>query len=198
LKVIEIFRKIALAIKQKIVISTAALIPLRAYKQILGDAEIYRAMPNICVEINKGFIPICGNKKENAEAVEKILGLLGEVEWVDEDTLDKFTLLSASIPALITEIIDAMELAALELGIPNELSKKAIRNVLIGTAELYREKDLIAIRNDIATPKGITIKLLLNSLRSNVKLSIIDTLINTSKELDNLINYYDKIIKLNL
>lgn len=195
--VMDILHSLATLLKGKIIISVAALIPLKAYSNILYDTEIYRAMPNINVEINRGFIALCGNKGDNAELVEKMFNLLGEVVWVDEDILDKLTLISASTPALVAELIDAMELAALYLGIPHDLAEKAITNVFIGTAELANVKDLRAIRNSIITPKGITIKLLHKYLSLNIKSSIMDTLIYASNELDKSLKRFNKHIYVN-
>ncbi len=178
--------------RDKVIISVAALIPLRTYLNAIQNAEIYRAMPNINVEVNKGFIAICGNKGNNAELVERIFNLLGEVVWVEENVLDKLTLISASTPALVAELMDVMELSALYLGIPHDLAEKAITNVFLGTAELARIKDLRTIRNSVITPKGITIRLLHRYLNHNIKSSIIDTLLYASRELDKMIEKFNK------
>ncbi len=192
LTIIEILNSLARFLKDKVIISVASLIPLRTYLNTIQNAEIYRAMPNINVEVNKGFIAICGNKGDNAELVERMFNLLGEVVWVEEDILDKLTLISASTPALVAELMDTMELAALYLGIPHDLAERAITNVFSGTAELARIKDLRAIRNSVITPKGITIRLLRRYLNHNIKSSIIDTLLYASRELDKMIEKFNK------
>ncbi|MGB9728345.1 MAG: pyrroline-5-carboxylate reductase family protein [Thermoprotei archaeon] len=190
--IINVLHSLATSFEEKIVVSVAALIPLKTYSHALNNAEIYRAMPNINVEINKGFTALCGNKGYNAELVEKIFSLLGEVVWVDEDVLDKLTLISASTPALVAELIDAMELAALYLGVPHDLARKAVINVFAGTAELTSIKDLLNIRNAVITPKGITIKLLRKYLSLNIKSSIMDMFIYASNELDKALKRFSE------
>jgi pyrroline-5-carboxylate reductase len=190
--VINVLNSLSNLLRGKIVVSAASLIPLSSYVSILKDCEVYRIMPNVNVEVNKGFIALSGNKGDNAKLVEEVFSMLGDVVWVDEDVLNKLTIISASIPALIVELIDAMELAALYLGIPHNLARRAVIKSLIGTAELAEIKDLVSIRNSIITPRGITIKLLRKYMNLNIKSSIMETLIYASEELDKLLEMFNK------
>lgn len=190
--VINVLNSLSNLLKDKVVVSAAALIPLSSYTSILKDCEVYRIMPNVNVEVNKGFIALSGERKGNARLVEEVFSMLGDVVWVDEDVLNKLTIISASMPALIVELIDAMELAALYLGIPHNLARRAIVKSLIGTAVLTEVKDLISIRNSIITPRGITIKLLRKYMNLNIKSSIMETLIYASEELDKLLEAFNK------
>ncbi len=188
--VLDELKNLAACLKGKVIISVAALIPLKAYNSVIKDAEIYRAMPNICVEINKGFIPLTGEKGDNHKLVENIMKLLGEVTWVSEEMLDKLTLFSASTPALVAELMDAFYLAAMEIGITQQLASAAIVSVFAGVAELYRAEEVTAIRNKVITPKGTTIKLLLETQRRNVKLSIQESIIKASSLLEALLEKF--------
>lgn len=188
----NVLRSLSDLFKDKIVASAVALIPLSSYMSILKDCEVYRIMPNVSVEVNKGFIALSGERKDNAKLVEEVFSMLGDVVWVDEDVLNKLTIISASMPALIVELIDAMELAALYLGIPYNLARKAIVKSLIGTAVLTEVKDLISIRNSIITPRGTTIKLLRKYMNLNIKSSIMETLIYASEELDKMLEMFNK------
>lgn len=190
--VINVLNSLSNLLKDKVVVSAAAFIPLSSYTSILKDCEVYRIMPNVNVEINKGFIALSGERKGNARLVEEVFSMLGDVVWVDEDVLNKLTIISASMPALIVELIDAMELAALYLGIPHNLARRAIVKSLIGTAVLTEVKDLISIRNSIITPRGITIKLLRKYMNLNIKSSIMETLVYASEELDKLLETFNK------
>jgi pyrroline-5-carboxylate reductase len=172
---------------EKVLVSIAAFVPLSFYKKIANVNEVYRAMPNVNVEINKGFTALCGEKSESSNIVEELFSLLGEIEWVSEEVLDKLTLMSASSPALVVELIDAFEIAAMYMGIPQNIARKAILNVFIGTAELASKKDLLSIRNSIITPKGITSKLMRRYINANVKSSIIETFIQASEDLEQII-----------
>jgi pyrroline-5-carboxylate reductase len=102
----------------KVIVLVAAFLPLSFYKKIINNSEVYRAMPNVNVEVNKGFIALHGEKGEKADLVEKLFRSLGEVEWVNEEVLDKLTLIAASSPAVITELMDALEITAMFMGIP--------------------------------------------------------------------------------
>jgi len=168
----------------KVIVSVAAFLPLSFYKKIINNNEVYRAMPNVNVEVNKGFIALHGEK---ADLIEKLFRLLGEVEWVNEEVLDKLTLIAASSPAVITELIDALEIAAMYMGIPQNIARKAILSVFKGTAELAYIKELQSIRNSIITPKGITSRLMREFIKQNIKSSLLDTFIQASEELEKMI-----------
>jgi predicted aspartyl protease len=111
--------------------------------------------------------------------------VLGESE--DENLLDKLTLIAASSPAVISELIDALEIAAMYMGIPQNIAKKAILSVFRGTAELAYIKELQSIRNSIITPKGITSRLMREFIEQNIKSSLLDTFIQASEELEKMI-----------
>jgi pyrroline-5-carboxylate reductase len=144
-------------VKGKKVVSIAALIKLNTLRELLPDADIYRAMPNIAVEVNKGFIALAPDDRKDTE-VENLFKLLGEVEWVGEELLDILTFYSASTPAIVAELYDVFLLSALKAGLPYNIAKKAIAYVFQGVANLLQIKDVSTIRDSVITPKGVTIK----------------------------------------
>ena len=83
--------------------------------------------------------------------------------------------------------MDALEIAAMYIGIPQNIARKAIINILRGTAELATNKELQSIRNSIITPKGITSKLMREFIRLNVKSSVLETFIQASEDLEQII-----------
>lgn len=166
---------------EKILISTIALVPLWFLEKVIKGGVIYRAMPNIAAEVNSSFTAVSPQDKRN-EKIDELFSYLGVVEWVDEEVLDSLTLMSASIPALVIEIIDTFILASLKAGIPIDIAKKSIITVLRGVTSLYEIKELSTIRNSIITPKGITVNLIENFYSYEVKSRLLTSIVSTYSE----------------
>ncbi len=167
--VARVLESVSSFLEGKIVVSIAALTPLKVLARVASKAiGVFRAMPNLSVEVNKGFTALTG-LGEGREVVDAIFRLLGEVAWVEEELLDAFTVLTGCGPALVAEVMDAFMLAAIKMGIPRGLALKAIAALFEGTARLVTAKGLLEVRNSVATPGGITIEMLLDAERSGVK-----------------------------
>lgn len=167
--------------EEKALVSVAAFVPLKAIERHIDKGEVYRAMPNIAVEVNKGFIALTPvqRKKDN---IEKLFSVIGEVVWVDEATLDLLTIISASTPAIVAEFIDSFMLAALKIGVPYDIAKKAIAAVFQGVGKLFEVKDVNLIRDSVITPRGSTIILIEKLYTYEVKSRLVKALIDSAEE----------------
>jgi pyrroline-5-carboxylate reductase len=85
---------------------------------------------------------------------------MGEVYWVPEELLDVWTSLVGSGPAFIAEIVDALVLGAVAVGMPRDLAYKSILDVLEGTAKylMVRNDHPANMRDEVITPGGTTIR----------------------------------------
>ncbi len=153
----EAVKSFANAAEGKIVVSIAALVPLKKIEELLPKSVVYRAMPNIAVEVNEGFIALSPQSRRS-EYLERVFRLLGEIEWVDEETLNMLTFYSASTPAMVAEIFDAFLLSALKAGLQYNIAKKALSTVFKGVGALLETKSVSEVRDAVITPKGVTIK----------------------------------------
>ncbi|MCS7111070.1 MAG: pyrroline-5-carboxylate reductase [Ignisphaera sp.] len=185
--IIKVVDEISTIAENKVVISIAALIPHRTIKNRLPRSHVYRAMPNIAVEVNSGFIALTPRGEMDFE-VEKFFQYLGDVVWVDEETLDMLTLISASAPALLAEIADALILAALKSGIPYAIAKKAISSLFKGTGEMLNNKSVCDIRDSVITPRGVTIRLIEKFYTHDAKSKLLEVLSHTIEEYLSMLN----------
>lgn len=178
----------------KFIVSTAAFIPLRYIEKWLDVKNVYRSMPNIAVEANAGFIALSPPSRRSA-LIEDIFSRLGDIEWVNERVLDLLTILSASTPAVVAELLDAFVLASLRAGVPLDVASRAASKVFIGVGKLAERKNLIDIRNSVITPGGTTIKLLENIHRYGVKNSLLLSITDTVDEFLDVLEEYTKEIE---
>lgn len=174
--------------KDKILVSVAAFIPLKAIERYAGRGSIYRAMPNIAVEVNKGFTALSPPDRR-CEDVEKLFSILGDVVWVKEEVLDLLTVISASTPAIVVELVDTFILAALKAGVPYDIARKAVTTVFQGVGKLAEVKDVSSIRDSVITPRGSTIILVEKFYTYEVKSKLLKALVDSIEE------YIDKLEK---
>ena len=181
----KVLREVSQDLEGKILVSTVARLGIGRIRSLLGEfsrVSVFRAMPNINVEFNKGFTALAG-EGFGKDVVSYVFRLLGDVVWVDEDLLEVLTVVAACTPALVAEIMDAVALAALRLGVPKRLVMRIVARVFEGTAVSVAEKGVYSVRNSVATPRGLTSRMLLKALESNVKNAIVTSILEASREL---------------
>uniref|UniRef100_A0A7J2U462 Pyrroline-5-carboxylate reductase n=1 Tax=Ignisphaera aggregans TaxID=334771 RepID=A0A7J2U462_9CREN len=171
----------------KVVVSIAALIKLKVLESIVPKSMVYRAMPNIAVEINKGFTALTPAERKN-DVVEKVFRALGEVMWVNEKVLDMLTFFSASTPAIVAELYDAFLLSALKAGVPYHVARKAIATVFQGVGALTALKEVSSIRDSVITPGGVTIRIIEKFYTYGAKQKLIEVLRDAYEEYEHMLN----------
>ncbi|MEO1956966.1 MAG: pyrroline-5-carboxylate reductase [Methylophilaceae bacterium] len=137
---------LASTLSQQLVISIAAGIRLKDLSVWLGDyATIVRAMPNIPAQIQAGITGLYalpGVSTEQIAIADKVLSSAGSTLWVDsEGELDAVTAISGSGPAYVFYFIEALEAAALALG----LNEKDAKQLSLAT---FKGASLLAVAND--------------------------------------------------
>jgi pyrroline-5-carboxylate reductase len=97
--------------------------------------------------------------RKRSELCLDLLGRLGEVEVVSEETLETAEALAAVVPALLCEALTGMEEGAAEAGLPLEITRPFLRQTLLATA-LLLERDQVSpaeLKDQVASPGGTTI-----------------------------------------
>lgn len=105
-----------------------------------GHAAVVRAMPNTPALIGQGvsgLYALPGVSAEQRLAAERILGSVGEAHWVtDETQIDAITAISGSGPAYVFYFIEALEQAAVSLGLPADTARALALGTFQGAAAL--------------------------------------------------------------
>lgn len=161
--VLKVLEEIKDSISGKLVISTAATIPLRHYKKVVPQARFVRSMPNVAILVQESFTAYaCDNDvtPEDKEKIRKIFEILGVCQEVEEKHMDAVTALSGSGPGYITIIIEALMYAGLKVGLPRDLALQSAAQTVLGTGKLAMEfhSHVSAIKDMVTTPGGTTIE----------------------------------------
>mgnify|MGYP001626410566 FL=1 len=159
----------------RVVVSFIAGVKLATLEKVLRGAEVYRAMPNLNAEVCLSSTAVAhGSSTTHISEVDKLLKCLGRVYWVPEEFLDAWTALAGSGPAFVAEIIDALVLAGVLVGLPRDLAYNAVLDVLEGTSALLRTAGYypLKLRDDVTTPAGTTIRGLIALESEGVKAAL--------------------------
>lgn len=150
--------------KNKLLISIAAGIRLADIARWLGQeqAAIVRAMPNTPSLVQAGATALCANdyvKTEQHELAESILRAVGLALWVQhEQQMDAVTALSGSGPAYFFLVIEAMQTAGMELGLPEDTARLLALETAFGASKmaLESEESACVLRQRVTSPGGTT------------------------------------------
>jgi pyrroline-5-carboxylate reductase len=161
----QVARELAppIATRRPLVISIAAGVREAALREWLGDeTALVRAMPNTPAMIQTGATVLhAGPGVTHAERdlAESILRAVGLTRWVeDEALLDAVTALSGSGPAYFFLIMEAMEAAALELGLEADTARLLTLQTALGAARMAMESSdsPARLRERVTSPGGTT------------------------------------------
>jgi len=128
-----------------------------------GPRTIVRAMPNTPTALRKGATSLFaeGGAGEDRELSERLVGALGHVEWIDNESLfDVVAALTASGPAFVFRFIDALAAGAAELGLPPEQARQLALATVEGAAALAAASAETPhqLAERVASPGGMTRK----------------------------------------
>ena len=146
-----------------LVISIAAGISTSFIEGIIGDVcPVLRAMPNTPCFIGKGMTVVAkgSNATDDHVAVAReIFSTLGRFTELEEKHMDTVTGLSASGPAFIYIIIEALADGGVMRGLPRHVATELVAQMTLGAAEmvLTTGKHPAALKDDVTTPAGCTI-----------------------------------------
>jgi pyrroline-5-carboxylate reductase len=148
---------------QPLVISVAAGIREAALQDWLGGGvALIRTMPNTPAMIGAGATVLHAGpavRPEQRDTAESILRAVGLTRWVDDEAqLDAVTALSGSGPAYLFLVMEAMEQAAVALGLPVDTARLLTLQTALGAARMAIESDEepATLRRRVTSPGGTT------------------------------------------
>ena len=121
---------------------------------------IVRVMPNLAAALGKSPIAVAahGLDEDRRRAAFELLAPLGTPEWIGEEEFDLVTALAGSGPAFVYRFIDALAVAAADLGLPADKAGRLALAMVEGAAALAAgsEHDPGELARRVASPGGVT------------------------------------------
>ena len=141
----EIATQLAPLLSGQLLISIAAGIRAADLARWTGSQNVVRAMPNTPALIQSGITGLYALpavSKAQCGMAQTILAAVGNTLWLEDETmLDAITAVSGSGPAYVFYFIEAMQQAALELGLNAEQARRLAIDTFIGAAKLADASD---------------------------------------------------------
>jgi len=146
-----------------LIVSLAAGVTEASIDRWLGGGnDIVRCMPNTPALVKTGATAMHGNDNisdEQRSRAEAVLRSVGLAVWVErEELLDAVTALSGSGPAYFFLFMEAMEDAAVKLGLDPPTARLLTQQTALGAARLAIESDEspAELRRKVTSPGGTT------------------------------------------
>lgn len=163
-------------LQSQLVISIAAGVRSVDISRWLNDyAAIVRVMPNTPAQIQAGvsalYAPV-GISKLQREQASSILAAVGQTLWLqDEAKMDAVTAISGSGPAYVFYLIEALEEAAISLGLKPEEARLLAVETFAGASRLAAQTtvDIKTLRAQVTSKGGTTEQGILALEAANIK-----------------------------
>jgi pyrroline-5-carboxylate reductase len=166
--------------KQTLIVSVAAGIrSVDLSRWLGGHGAIVRCMPNTPALIGMGITGMFaadGVSAGQKQTADEILRAVGPTVWLDDESkIDAVTAISGSGPAYVFYFIEAMQQAAVELGLSAEQGTQLALATFAGAAQLASQSaEPVSLLRERVTSKGGTTYAALTSMeQSGVKAAIV-------------------------
>ena len=183
----KVLKEISKEIKDKLLISVAATVPLAFLRKNASEARIVRIMPNLGALVQAAYTAYCCEPRVTAEDKEKVITLLnmmGICDEIDEKYMDAITAVSGSGPGYMSIIIEALTYAGLKVGLPRNIALAAAAQTVMGTGKLVIElhEDPAKIKDMTTTPGGTTIEAIYQIEQSQIRPAMIRAIEEATKK----------------
>ena len=173
--------------KEKTLVSFAASVKTRAIEDAAGiEIGVIRAMPNTPSALGAGAAALCRGRFVSAaqmELAQRIFETVGRTVIVDEKHMDAVTGLSASGPAYIYIIIEALAEAGVKVGLPRDTATQLAAQTTFGAAKMVLDTGYhpALLTDAVTTPAGCTIDGILELEEGGLRVTLIKAVMRATE-----------------
>jgi pyrroline-5-carboxylate reductase len=171
----------------KTIVSFAASVKTSAIEEASGvEIGVIRAMPNTPSALGAGAAALCRGRFVSAQQMElaqRIFETVGRTVVVDEKHMDAVTGLSASGPAYIYIIIEALAEAGVKVGLPRDIATQLAAQTTFGAAKMVLETGYhpALLKDAVTTPAGCTIDGILELEEGGLRVTLIKAVMRATQ-----------------
>jgi pyrroline-5-carboxylate reductase len=141
--------------------SVMAGTPLAAIQKTAPKARVARVMPNTPSKVGEGMSIACAPAlgQADADVISALFQCVGKVVWLEqEDEIHAATAIAGSGPAFVFAFMEAMQEAALSMGMDAQTADILVRQTFLGAAtQASASTEAIAdMRVAVTSPGGVT------------------------------------------
>ncbi|AEV16586.1 Pyrroline-5-carboxylate reductase [Thermus sp. CCB_US3_UF1] len=127
----------------------------------LDNRRVVRAMPNVAAAIGESSTALTALREArqagDLEFARALFATVGDVYEIPEHLFDPFTAMSASAPAYLAVVAEALADAGVKMGMPRALALRLAAEALAATGELLKDRHPGQLKDEVASPGGTTI-----------------------------------------
>jgi pyrroline-5-carboxylate reductase len=180
--------------KKKTLISFAASVKTRAIEEAAGlEIGVIRAMPNTPSALGAGAAGLCKGRfvtPKQMELAQRIFETVGRAVVVDEKHMDAVTGLSASGPAYVYIIIEALAEAGVKVGLPRDTATQLAAQTVFGAGKMVLETGYhpALLKDAVTTPAGCTVDGILELEEGGLRVTLIKAVMRATERARELAN----------
>ena len=172
---------------QKSIVSFAASVKTRAIEDAAGmEIAVIRAMPNTPSALGAGAAGLCRGRfvtPAQMELAQRIFETVGRTVVVDEKHMDAVTGLSASGPAYIYIVIEALAEAGVKVGLPRDTATQLAAQTVFGAGKMVLETGYhpALLKDAVTTPAGCTVDGILELEEGGLRVTLIKAVMRATE-----------------
>ncbi|MEX0772969.1 MAG: pyrroline-5-carboxylate reductase [Balneolales bacterium] len=158
-----------------------------------GNIPVMRAMPNTPCQVGAGMTALAAGKfasESHYQIAEDIFGAVGRTLRIEEKYFDAVTGLSASGPAFIYVVIEALAEGGVKDGLSRDIATQLASQMTLGAAKMVIEtgNHPAILKDHVTTPAGCTIDGLLKLEEGGLRVTLIKAVNEATKRAKALVN----------
>ncbi|HTJ29065.1 MAG TPA: pyrroline-5-carboxylate reductase [Acidobacteriaceae bacterium] len=172
---------------QKTIISFAASVKTAAIEEAAGmEIAVIRAMPNTPSALGAGIAGLCKGRfvsPQQMDLARRVFETVGRTVTVDEKHMDAVTGLSASGPAYIYIILEALAEAGVKVGLPRETATELAAQTTYGAAKMVLDTGYhpALLKDAVTTPAGCTVDGILELEEGGLRVTLIKAVMRATQ-----------------
>lgn len=156
------------------------------------DSLVVRAMPNTPALVGAGMTVLCGGhstQEAHLDTARFLFRHLGRVLVLDERYFDAVTGLSASGPAFLYIVIEALAEGGVKMGLPRNVAIELAAQTCLGAGKMTVETgDHPALLKDaVTTPAGCTVDGILKLEEGGLRVTLIKAVVEAARRARELV-----------
>lgn len=170
-----------------LIVSVAAGVSLSRLREGLGaDRRLVRVMPNTPCLVGAGAAAYCagpGVTEAEVALVDRLLNAVGRAFRLPESLLDAVTGLSASGPAFVAVVIEALADGGVRAGLSRDVAAALAAQTVLGAAKMVLDAGLhpAALKDMVASAGGTTIAGLHALERGGLRVALMDAVLSAAQ-----------------
>jgi len=190
----EVLAEIGADLKEEqVLVSIAAGVTTGMIEERLETkVPVVRAMPNTPSLIGSGMTALCGGRWASGaqvEATRSIFGRMGRTVVLEEKHFDAVTGLSASGPAFVYIIIEALAEGGVKVGLPRGVATELAAQACLGGSGMVLEtrNHPALLKDDVTTPAGCTMDGILKLEEGGLRVTLIKAVVEATRRAGELV-----------